>query len=201
MKRISNVLLWLVMVSGSSAVFAENDQTVVIGYGSGLHTFSTTDDLRQNGFFIDSMAGASDLYVEWYAFEEFGVGFRLNGLGVVETVSTLSTIEQRELSVGSSFITLNWVPVGASDYTRFGLLAGFGNSEYKYTELKDYATVNSVSTEGPATLLGGYVDWGGEDFGARFSLNLLNTDLAEKNGTKVDASGSYWTFDLRWAFR
>ena len=40
----------------------------------------------------------------------------------------------------------------------------------------------SFSSSGTATRLGIYVDWGGEDFGARFGANFLETDLGDTNG-------------------
>lgn len=202
MKAVSGILLLLSLLGASSALFAENDQTYVIGTNGGLHSFSGKDDLR-NGAFLDRLSGASDLYFEWYAFEELGVGLRLNALGATETMVSSFSSYQKELSVTNTFVTLNWIPIGATSYTRFGLLAGIGRSNYEYTESTSGSTNTNLhaTSDGPATMLGGFVDWGAEDFGARFSYNLLNTDLANVGSNQVDASGSYWAFAIRWAFK
>lgn len=200
MKKNNRVFMFLLLIGLGDVVFAENDQTVVVGLGSGIHNFSQTDELR-NSFLDINYAGASDLYLEWYLFEEIGLGVRLNSLGVQESLVGLSSSIEREFSINNKFITVNWVPVGGTSYTRFGLLAGLGRSTYEYDERVDGVTVYSKSSDGPAVLFGGYVDWGAEDFGARFSLKKMNTNLGTIEGSQVDASGISWGFDLRWAFK
>ncbi|MCZ6645122.1 MAG: hypothetical protein O7B79_02675 [SAR324 cluster bacterium] len=205
MKSNVPVLLIAIFLVGvcSPNLYAQddtNDQTVVIGIGFGIHTFSETDDVRQNVFLIaDDVAGMGQLYVEWYVFETIGFGIRSINLGVTETISFGTTIET-ELSVDNNFFTVNWVPLGADSYARMGLLAGVGNSNYEVTQTVTPGGTSSISSSGSATLLGIYVDWGGEDFGARFGANFLETDLDDINGLTVDASGRSIYFDLRWAF-
>lgn len=177
-----------------------NDQTVVIGFGFGIHNYSETDAIRNYGLIFEDDVVMTQLYVEWYVFEKIGFGFRLISLGVRETGPTFGGTSETELSVDNNIFTVNWVPLGADSYARLGLLAGAGNSTYEVTQSGTSMTDSSVSSSGTATLLGIYVDWGGEDFGARFGVNFLGTDLDDINGLTADASGTSIYFDLRWAF-
>ena len=178
-----------------------NDQTVVIGVGFGIHNFSETDKVRRTSFFITSaLAGMSQLYVEWYVFEKIGFGIRSMNLGVTETIAVFGARAETELIVANNFFTVNWVPREADSYARWGLLAGVGISKYEVTQSGSLVSNSSISSSGTATLLGIYLDWGGEDFGARFGANFLTTDLDAINGLSADASGNSIYFDLRWAF-
>jgi hypothetical protein len=191
-----------VLVAGRQAR-AENDQTAVIGFGFGIHTFSQTDDFRrgQSPFILElDIAGMGQLYAEWYLLEEIGLGVRLMSLGVTEEVIGFGgTGGTKELSVRNVLGTVTWVPVGATGYTRLGLIAGAGVSDYEATNTFPGQEF-SGSTSGLAALLGIYVDWGGKDFGARFGANVLSTQLDKLDGAEVDASGTAFYFDLRWAF-
>ena len=102
---------------------------------------------------------------------------------------------QKEVTVQSNLLTLHWVPLGGRSYTRVGILVGAGSASYNATE--DFGP--SGSSSGSAPLAGAYVDWGAEDFGGRFGVHLLNTDLDNLNGLQVDGSGTTFYLDLRWA--
>ncbi|MCZ6533454.1 MAG: hypothetical protein O7A08_10885, partial [SAR324 cluster bacterium] len=133
--------------------------------------------------------------------EKIGFGFRRINLGVTETISALGATAETKLIADSNIFTVNWVPLGADSYARLGLLAGVGNTTYEVPRTGTLLTNLSLSSSGSATLLGIYVDWGGEDFGARFGANFLETDLGDANGFSADASGRSIYFDLRWAFK
>ena len=189
-----------VLLAGSPA-HAQNDQTVVIGFGLGIHFFEAKDDVRE-GFFLDvDAAGMSEFLVEWYLFDEIGIGARAINFGVKETATTFGgATAEMEIEISNFFFTLNWVPFGASGYTRMGLLAGVGSSEYEVTVTDFSGASSSDSSTGSASLAGIYVDWGGEGFGARFGGHIISTDLDRINGATADGSGSSLYFDLRWAF-
>lgn len=85
-----------------------NDQTVVIGLGIGIHSFSETDGVRQNTFILgDDAAGMSQLIVDWYVFEKIGFGFRRINFGVTETVSALGAMAGTKLIADSNIFTVN----------------------------------------------------------------------------------------------
>lgn len=190
----------LALIVPTRGLHAENDQKAVVGVGFGFHRFSESDDFRtpQFPFLLEiDAAGMSQLYFEWYALGDFGIGARIIHLGVTEEVQigggpTL----QKEVTVQSNLLTLHWVPLGGRSYTRVGILVGAGSATYNATE---DASGFSGSASGSATLAGAYVDWGAEDFGGRFGVHLLDTDLDNLNGLRVDASGTTFYLDLRWA--
>ena len=189
----------LALIVPARGLHAENDQTAVIGVGVGFHRFSSSDDFRapQFPFLLEiDAAGMSQLYAEWYALGTIGVGARIINLGVTEEVRIGGSTLQKEVTVQTNLLTLHWVPLGGRSYTRVGILVGAGSSNYKATE---DASGFSGSASGSATLAGVYVDWGGEDFGARFGAHFLDTDLDNLNGLRVDASGTAFYLDLRWA--
>lgn len=123
-------------------------------------------------------------------------------LGVREEVATFggSTVGYKELNVTNLLGTVTLVLLGGTGYTRLAVLAGAGTSEYEASQSFS-GTTSSDTTTGTAFLGGAYVDWGGEDFGARFGLNVLSTQLDNLNGASVDAGGTSVYFDLRWAFK
>ncbi len=190
----------LALLDPASGLPAENDQTAVFGLGFGPHRFSGSDDFRapQSPFVLEiDAAGMSQLYVEWYALGTIGIGARIIHLGVVEEVQTAGPTLKKKVTVQNNLLTLHWVPLGGRSYARVGILVGAGSSNYKASE---DAFGFSGSASGSATLAGVYVDWGAEDFGGRFGVHVLETDLDSLNGRRVDASGTALYLDLRWAF-
>ena len=199
--KFAAVLLGFAITLGTGTkAYAENDQTVVIGLGAGLHFFSTTDNARSNFILAPDLAGMNEIFGEWYIFGEVGFGVRLISFGVMETVTTSGGSSEKELNVNNVIFTINWVPFGASGYTRMGLMAGAGPSDYEFTQTDTAGTSTTDSASGTAALAGIYVDWGGESFGARFGGNFISTDLGDINGAPADGSGTTIYFDLRWAF-
>ncbi|MDH5753065.1 MAG: hypothetical protein OEZ59_11710, partial [Deltaproteobacteria bacterium] len=104
------------------------------------------------------------------------------------------------------FLAVQALPiVSASGYSRMGLVLGVGRTAYQLAR-KDYASpeVTRANTSGPALLLESYIDWGGEDFGARIAYSEIRSRL---NKTAVDtftrtpdASAHMVQLMLRWAF-
>jgi hypothetical protein len=218
MKHGMAVLATLALLLPALAGQAEaNDQEIVIGAGLGLYSFSKSDDFRAgSGAFQDdadeiSSGGMFQLYGEWYLFDDVGLGLRHISVAGGRTYSYLDAEQTDTASVTANLITVNWVPLGSEDYVRMGVLAGIGGARYEAKTEVDFASdtlgediSESDSTSGTATLLGVYVDWGGESFGARFGLNALQTDLdtVELSGQElnVDGTGTALYFDLRWAW-
>ncbi len=199
--KIAVVLVGFAITLGTGTkAYAENDQTFVIGLGAGLHFFSTTDNARSNFILAPNVAGMSEFFGEWYVFGELGIGVRFINFGVTETVTASGGSSETTLDVNNVIFTVNWVPFGASGYTRMGLMAGAGPSDYELTQTNSAGASTTQSASGTAALAGIYVDWGGESFGARFGGNFIFTDLGDINGAPADGSGTTIYFDLRWAF-
>lgn len=212
---------WLVLPLVLSFVFAlgvqpaqANDQEFVIGVGLGGHNFSDSDDFRQGSELFDGSDEIDSgvlfhLYAEWYLFDDIGLGVRNTAIAGGRTYSYLDAEQTDTASISALLLTVNWVPLGSEDYTRMGVMGGVGPATYTAErEVKfdsgEGNTSESETSTGMATLLGIYVDWGAEGFGARFGVNYLNTDLdpIEFDGEEleVDGTGYQWYFDLRWAF-
>ncbi|HKI99984.1 MAG TPA: hypothetical protein VKB51_16025 [bacterium] len=189
----------LLLVLAPLPVLAENDQTVVIGWGLGGYD-APADDVRG-----DRKLLASHAYVEWYALDELGFGFRRTVL--IETgIAFLALGAFETFSLTTNMVTVNWVPFGAQRYARLGLVAGVGTADYKYDGvffLLGGAT-RQAHTSGTATLAGAYLDWGGDGFGARLGYDMISTNLdnvtVSGSSLKADGSGNSIYFDLRWAF-
>lgn len=187
----------------------DNDQVVVIGAGFGGHAFSRTHHAESESSELDvKSALMSQYYAEWYVFDEVGVGLRFITFGTTASALTTVTLggttetvkDEIELNVDNWQLTVNWVPLGGSSYARLGVLAGLGISDYELAETRTPGGSDTNSTSGTAALLGVYVDWGADGFGARLGTQYLATDLGDIDGSSVDASGRDIYLDLRWAF-
>ena len=201
---VSSVMVVVALVLATPVMVRANSQTVVFGAGFGGYNFSGLDDLRKAspGFGLDmdmDIGLQSQAYLEWYALGSLGFGLR--SVNVVSTQSghILAFYYQQTVRVKSTLITVNWVPIGADSYARLGLLAGVGGAEYELT-LSSGSSSNATSTSGTANLLGAYLDWGAEDFGARLGVNALKTKFDNLNNAQVDGSGNGFYLDLRWAW-
>ena len=185
---------------------ADNDQTVVLGAGIGIHEYSKVDAAREgdSSVGIDDVthAGMSQLYLEWYALGNVGFGIRTIGLGATRTTTILGVEIEEKYETSIPLITIQWVPIGATSYTRFGLIAGAGSADHSYTVTVG-GSPSEVTASGSATLAGAFLDWGGEDFGARFGVHSIDTDLGNYKDTTepAEASGVAWYFDIRWAWK
>ena len=187
----------------------DNNHAVVIGTGFGGHQFATTHKAGQEPVALEVISAfMQQYYAEWYVFDTLGLGFRFTTFGTSVSSSTSVTIggttttasSEADLKVNNWLFTVNWVPLGGKRYARLGVLAGLGMSDYTFTETNIPGGVETSSTSGPAALLGIYVDWGADGFGARFGTQYLATDLDPVDGSDVDASGRDVYIDLRWAF-
>lgn len=207
-----NARTWIAVIVLPSAILsfllaapvarADNDQTVVIGIGAGSYSVAE-DEVRPKG---DKSQTLTHVYVEWYVLDEVGFGFRRSAMLNVLGFAALSLGTVDVLAVRTNMLTVNWIPYGAQDYLRIGLVAGVGNAKYEYDGVLLFGLAEThVETDGTATLGGIFVDWGGEGFGARFGFDAIGTDLDDvvvpgDPPKKADASGAAAYLDVRWAF-
>lgn len=177
---------------------AQNDQTVVIGLGGGGYT-AEADEVRS-----DRYLAMSHVYVEWYAFDTLGVGFRRTVLYDGTGLIVLSGLEA--LSVQTNVLTAHWIVYGERDYARVGLVGGVGIATYEYDDVIFGGAVRGhVKTSGPAALAGVYLDWGADGFGGRLGYDTISThldDVAVSAGDtrSANATGSGPYVDVRRAF-
>lgn len=214
---------WTIALTALSLVFVfaasparANDQEFVVGAGLGGFNFSESDDFRQGS---DEFNGSDEidagvlfqLYGEWYLLDDIGFGLRLMSVTGARTYENQFAKLEDTANVQATLITVNWIPLGSEDYVRLGLMGGLGGASYEakrtFTDKEGILggdSEDSESTSGTASLLGVYVDWGADGFGARFGVSQLYTDLDPiKSGGEelaVDGTGTAWYFDLRWAW-
>lgn len=203
-KRLLLLLGVAFLISLGDAAYADNDQAAVIGIGVGLHAFTKRDDFREASapFSVNlDLAGMSQLYGEWYALGALGFGVRVITLSVRQEVGASGANPgYKELAVTNLFGTANLVLLGSTSRLRLAVMGGAGLSSYDASE--SYGDVAfSDSASGTATLLGGYLDFGGGAAGGRIGVNLISTQLGTLNGLAVDAGGTSLYLDFRWAFK
>jgi len=212
MRKILTVTIPALLLFAAPA-WAQYDQVAVVGLGLGAHTYSTIDEVREGSAAFDNddelaSGGMSQLYGEWYFLGPMGVGLR--GISISSSRSYIynTTTIDHTVTVSATLVTAHWVPLRfADDYARIGLLAGAGGAGYESKVTVSDSTSPNVtlegteSTSGTAGLVGAYIDWGGEAFGARFGGGSLSTQLDDLNGAEVDGSGTHFYLDLRWAFQ
>jgi hypothetical protein len=205
--RVALAVVCILMAGIAGGQAEANDQTVVIGAGLGIHTYSKADTIRQGvpgygGADEIKQAGMGELFAEWYALGIVGFGVRGISLGTTRSYTSAGNQLDESVTVGLTFLTLNVIVAGAESYTRLGLLGGIGSATYKVTATLNGTQLGSNSASGSATLAGTFLDWGGEDFGARFGVNAIQTSIKDMTGgAKVDGSGTSVYFDLRWAWQ
>lgn len=201
-------MILIAMLAFSPAARAQQDQAAVIGFGLGIHSFSETDDVRQQFFLTNQdVGGMLQFYGEWYPLGRLGFGIRSLFVGLSETVIiTPPGIEVKtDVDVSTLLLTIHFIPFISGDgYFRVGLLGGAGGAKYELSQTV-LNTTASIETSGTAALAGAYIDWGGDVFGARFGVHVLSTDfdpLQNPPGPdlNVDGSGTSFYVDLRWAF-
>ena len=180
---------------------ADNDQTVVIGFGGGGYHMDG-DDVHGSRDML-----AYHLYAEWYALGELGFGYRRTQTVDVGGVATCEVGICETVTVTTDMLTVNWVPLGSKRYARLGLVGGYGIAQYQFqgTVAILKGPTEKVSTSGTAALAGIYFDWGGTGFGARLGYDALFTQLKDATSAsgvrlKTDGSGYMTYLDLRWAF-
>jgi len=204
--RIRKPLIFLVLLglmqslAAPASEAAENSQAVAVGVGLGRFAYEGVDDFRAAVPSLGlnkNMMGAvySQVYLEWFPLGEFGFGARQMGSSYAQAGPKYT----RLVEVRSTLLTAQWIPLGAEHYARLGLLAGAGRSEYTLSQDSDQTLAN-VTAVGGAHLVGVYLDWGGESFGARIGVNALKTRLDKINSNFVDGSGQGGYLDLRWAW-
>lgn len=198
-RLLTGLAVVFAIVFAASAAQAQNDQTVVIGMGGGGYT-SDSDGVRGDRDLV-----MSHLYVEWYAFDTLGIGFRRTVMLEVG-IGLLAFGGFETFSVQTNMITANWVAFGEKSYTRVGLVGGVGTAEYEYDgALPLFGFDRHVKSSGLAALAGVYLDWGADGFGARLGYDYIATELDDVDiagvGTRTpDATGAGPYLDLRWAF-
>jgi len=188
--------------------FGENNP-FILGFGLGGHNFSSEkDEYRQMDAKID--AGLTiNLFMEYYLTQNIGIGFKT----FVVSATRENTNFQEEMSITTSFFTVSlWFPLSTKNkgYSHFGLVGGVGSGLYS-VDVKNKTTGNVLSeweAEGTASLMGVFLDWGGEIFGARIGYNQILTefgnmsrqDTYSSTAYNVDGSGSGVVFEFRWAW-
>lgn len=207
--RIHSVVAIFILVLASlifsNFAVAQTRQTVVIGIGLGIHSYSEVDDVR-NQFYLSTpeAGGMGVIFGEWYPLENIGVGIRSLAVAQTETIISGGFQLDTTATTTATLLTATLIPWVSSDgYYRAGIVAGAGSATYEVTQTLG-ALSASIDTSGTAVLGGGYIDWGADGFGARFGANYLSTTFDPLvNGStelSVDGSGTHWYFDLRWAF-
>lgn len=206
------VLLAFVALTALPGVAQANNQTVVLGLGLGVYEFSGSDDVRDDdpvlGDSLDSGA-LVHFYVEWYALDTVGFGYRAIGVATGRDARDPSTGDEvdQTVSLGAGIFTFHWVPWGSEEDTRFGVMLGIGGGDYENeVTFTDGATGNDTtatdSTDGTVGLFGAYIDFGGDLFGGRVGIESLDTNLDDfDDGSSADASGLGYYVDVRWAFQ
>lgn len=195
----------------TAAPAAANNQEWVLGLGLGVYSFSEIDEVRQDDPVLGSELDTGALfqgYVEWYALEEIGFGYRVMGIGTGRSAVDPATGDKLEqtVGIGLSLFTINWVPIGAESDTRLGVMLGIGGAVYENeVSITDAVTGAKLSasdtSEGSAVLVGVYLDFGGGGFGGRVGMHSIDTDLDDlSDGSRVDGSGVAFYGDIRWAF-
>jgi hypothetical protein len=184
------------------AVRADNDQEVVIGtVVLGQYRFRHGETGFDGKLEISGLGSGFDLgYVEWYPLDRLGVGVRL--LNFTQTGS--GGCSPAERNVRDTMLTLQVLPyVSESQYWRLGTLVGAGPIHY-HIGSDSYR----FSASGTAVLGQGFIDWGGEEGGARFGVATLSArmDGGTESGVRPkrhsdNPSGEYVFLDLRWAFK
>jgi len=221
--RFTKLLLVLVASLLFISTAYANDQTVVIGLGMGGFVYNTVDTPREGsgGIWNDldtlDKAGQGKVFIEWYLFGDIGIGFHnITTSSGVKYIGAYTEIT-REVSISNNFVTAQWIFSGSEDYTRLGIIGGIGSSTYTWnykceSRLSSGCSFNEINLEskGQATLGGVFIDWGAEDFGARFGYtSITTTGYGEFKETStnatlevddLDGSGGGIYFDLRWAW-
>lgn len=223
MKKLSLILLAFFVYNHTS--FA-NDQNLIIGVGvTGLEALgkaklNNPDDIRGE----DPLLGYAELYINYFPGTDFGISLIRSTLGTKReyysysfscsggSCTTTDITTKEEVVIRNTLACINYVFWGSSNYTRTGLLFGVGKTEYLYSlkqdgtmNSTDYSNLNNFNSVSDASIVGLYIDWGGDSFGARFGFKTINVDglqsikvdSSEKN---LDGDSTVRNFSLRWAF-
>ncbi len=211
MKLLKLLISVFLVLSFSSSILAENNQTVVLGGGSGPHNFSGRDNTREGGRFTPGVysGGGFRLFSEWYVLGNFGIGLLAN----YQTAFRDYSDYENDVSVTQTwtirhyFGTINIIPFGGETYARMGLYVGGGPSEYSVKQEVWSATTDDDETftvNGTATTYGIYGDWGGDFFGMRAGVQFIDSNYpdmeVDNQSYKISSSGATMHFDFRWAF-
>lgn len=187
----------------------DNEQTVVLGFTVlGFHSFDDTDAVReQANLDAPHLAFVEHLYAEWYLAGNLGIGGQYLHVERAAIGGHGAAGRSVLIELTSLLFTMQYVAAVSEDgYERLGLVLGAGPA--RYTSRRSYASFPKkvASTHGIAARAQGYLDWGGDDFGARFGVGYLATRLDAMQGDsppplESDAGGWQLYLDLRWAFK
>ncbi|MCH8882896.1 MAG: hypothetical protein IIA41_05275 [SAR324 cluster bacterium] len=186
----------------SAAPAAANNQEWVLGLGLGVYSFSEIDEVRQDDPVLGSELDTGALfqgYVEWYALEEIGFGYRVIGIGTGRSAVDPATGDKLEQTVGIalSLFTINWVPIGAESDTRLGIMLGIGGpppveramlSQEAFDERQNVLLTVPLPVDGGSLPTGWIVD------SHMIFLNQPDGTLGVTSGVTVDVD-RLWTFD------
>ena len=234
-------LMKLTIIFFSSFLFTpsifSNTQNLVIGLGMGHFAYSSVDYPHERQIYTEDSSSTTrgevqggyqgQFYIEWYLFGNLGIGFRqLSTFNLTFPIPIFESIVgnhfEDKITINSRLITLQWIFLGSKSYARLGGIVGSGTTNYKWEtscsgtslgrscEERGILNQNRAAT-GNAQLTGLFLDWGGDDFGARLGYNQLKTDSfselknEDSSGnittiSDLDGSGSGYYLDFRWAW-
>jgi hypothetical protein len=187
------------------------DSPVIFGLGFGRHVFDTIPDQYRDLDGKIEDATFLEAFLEYYLTVNLGIATRFINLSAER-----NTPEKEELKINLVLAAINlWFPTRTRNdgYSHFGLTGGTGYAVYevKQSPANRESTDDRYlwETQGSASVLGAFYDWGGDGFGARLSYTVIETQLPDLRNKafprsspqyQVDASGKTWSFNLRWAF-
>jgi hypothetical protein len=171
------------------STYAENNQTLVIGFDMGLYNFADSD-LDE----IKNLAYGSE-FIEWYLFDEVGIGIR-----TYKFVQSDTSDVDEEFQLVILQFTVNWVFLGSNDNLRMALFAGYGPGTLDYSNEQMELHVSENADTASA---GVFVDWGSDLLGLRLGFYSVSAkfkfDESNESGT-INGSGNSFNLGIRLAF-
>ena len=227
MKILKQYISIIMFVYVSTNLVFANDQTYVLGIGTGGASLASNQELS---FTSEEVKIGMHFYFEWYLLDSVGLGIESsslsNGPPCTESTKEISACEQ--LSYDNQFAKLNWIISGEKDYSRWGLTFGAGISSLSYSysgstftcknfseytnQCTDWGTTKvqeqtCTSDTGPYSSAGLFFDWGADGFGARLGYDAVSSQVGKIKcnwiDTKIEgvsSTGGLGYLDFRWAF-
>ncbi len=180
--------LILVFLLISSPASAENNQTVVLGFGLGSFSFQE-QELND----IESVIYGSE-FLEWYVLDEIGIAIRNHKFYKSDSS------EDDEFLLTHIHLAITWVFWGSSSDLRTAAYIGYGPGNLTYSSEEEQLDI----TEQVNTASGGvFLDWGGETFGVRLGVHMISGSFDYEEGSSsgtIDGSATSFDVGLRLAF-
>lgn len=137
-------------------------------------------------------------FMEWYLSDTFAVGVK-HSVDLLAFDSTYNNITLTEtLAINKTYLTATWLLYEVNESGRIGFTCGAGPSSYYYSiEEKEKNGTTSTKTgkyddtvSGMAYTAGAFYDFGSGPWGARFGLNLVDTQYSSDVTIPVETSSS-----------